>query len=153
MVAQRELSEAEVDRVFHALATSTRRDILRRTIEREQSVSTLASEYEMSFAAVQKHVAVLEAANLIVKRAEGRERLVRANPEMIARARALLARYEELWRSRIARLDDLLAGPSTSSGTQDGSGTQGGQGGSGAQSAQGGPGARRENDEPTEQGD
>ncbi|MGH3691228.1 MAG: ArsR/SmtB family transcription factor [Microbacterium sp.] len=68
MVAQRELSEAEVDRVFHALATSTRRDILRRTIEREQSVSTLASEYEMSFAAVQKHVAVLEAANLIVKR-------------------------------------------------------------------------------------
>lgn len=117
MVAQEKLSEAEVDRVFHALATSTRRDILRRTIEREQSVSTLASEYDMSFAAVQKHVAVLEAANLIVKRAEGRERLVRANPEMIARARALLARYEELWRSRIARLDDLLADPSTSSGT------------------------------------
>lgn len=111
MVAQRELSEAEVDRVFHALATSTRRDILRRTIEHEQSVSTLAADYEMSFAAVQKHVAVLEAANLIVKRAEGRERLVRANPEMIARARALLARYEELWRSRIARLDDLLAEP------------------------------------------
>ncbi|WP_449407368.1 ArsR/SmtB family transcription factor [Microbacterium maritypicum] len=111
MVVQNELSEAEVDRVFHALATSTRRDILRRTIEREQSVSTLASEYEMSFAAVQKHVSVLEAANLIVKRAEGRERLVRANPEMIARARALLARYEEMWRSRIARLDDLLAEP------------------------------------------
>ena len=102
--------------MFHALATSTRRDILRRTIEREQSVSTLASEYEMSFAAVQKHVAVLEAANLIVKRAEGRERLVRANPEMIARARALLARYEELWRSRIARLDDLLAEPSPPAG-------------------------------------
>ncbi len=97
--------------MFHALATSVRRDILRRTIEREQSVSTLASDYEMSFAAVQKHVAVLEAANLIVKRAEGRERLVRANPEMIARARALLARYEELWRARIARLDDLLAAP------------------------------------------
>ncbi|WP_315638201.1 MULTISPECIES: metalloregulator ArsR/SmtB family transcription factor [Microbacterium] len=116
MVAQTELSEAEVDRVFHALATSTRRDILRRTIEREQSVSTLASEYEMSFAAVQKHVAVLEAANLIIKRAEGRERLVRANPEMIARARALLARYEELWRSRIARLDDLLAEPSPPAG-------------------------------------
>jgi len=114
MVAQRELTEAEVDLVFHALATSTRRDILRRTIENEQSVSTLAAEYEMSFAAVQKHVAVLEAANLIVKRAEGRERLVRANPEMIARAKALLARYEELWRSRIARLDDLLAAPAPS---------------------------------------
>lgn len=109
MVAQRELSEAEIDRVFHALATSTRRDILRRTIDREQSVSALARDYDMSFAAVQKHVAVLEEAELIVKRAEGRERLVRANPEMIARAKALLARYEEMWRARVSRLDDLLA--------------------------------------------
>ncbi|QTV79000.1 ArsR/SmtB family transcription factor [Microbacterium sp. NIBRBAC000506063] len=109
MVAQFELSETEIDRVFHALATSTRRDILRRTIDREQSVSALAREYDMSFAAVQKHVAVLEEARLIIKRAEGRERLVRANPDMIARARALLARYEDLWRARIARLDDLLA--------------------------------------------
>lgn len=109
MVAQHELSEAEVDRVFHALAASTRRDILRRTVEREQSVSALAGDYDMSFAAVQKHVSVLEAAGLIIKRAEGRERLVRANPEMIAKARALLARYEELWRARIARLDDLFA--------------------------------------------
>lgn len=116
MVAQSELSETEIDRVFQALATATRRDILRRTIDREQSVSALAREYDMSFAAVQKHVAVLEEARLIIKRAEGRERLVRANPDMIARARALLARYEDLWRARIARLDDLLAGPSTGSG-------------------------------------
>ncbi|MGF3052450.1 ArsR/SmtB family transcription factor [Microbacterium sp. YY-03] len=113
MVAQIELGDAEIDRVFHALATSTRRDILRRTIEQEQSVSTLAADYDMSFAAVQKHVAVLEAANLIVKRAEGRERLVRANPEMIARARAHLAHYEAMWRSRIARLDDLMAAEAT----------------------------------------
>ena len=113
MVAQVELNDAEIDRVFHALATSTRRDILRRTIAQEQSVSTLAADYDMSFAAVQKHVAVLEAANLIVKRAEGRERLVRANPEMIARARALLAHYEAMWRSRIARLDDLMATEAT----------------------------------------
>lgn len=113
MVAQVELSDAEIDRVFHALAASTRRDILRRTLAQEQSVSTLAADYEMSFAAVQKHVAVLEAANLIVKRAEGRERLVRANPEMITRARAFLAEYEALWRSRIARLDDLLAEEAT----------------------------------------
>lgn len=95
--------------MFHALATATRRDIVRRTIEREQSVSALAADYDMSFAAVQKHVSVLEEAGLIVKRAEGRERLVRANPEMIARARALLAKYEELWRARVARLDDLFA--------------------------------------------
>lgn len=109
MVAQNELSDVDIDRMFQALAASTRRDILRRTIAEEQSVSELAREYDMSFAAVQKHVAVLEAAQLIVKRAEGRERLVRANPEMIARARALLARYEDLWRTRVDRLDVLLA--------------------------------------------
>src|SRR5690349_7656317 len=111
MVAQTELSDEQIDRVFHALATATRRDILRRTLEREQSVSALAADYDMSFAAVQKHVAVLEAAELVVKRAEGRERLVRADPDMIARARALLGRYEELWRSRVDRLDALLAEP------------------------------------------
>ena len=113
MVAQNELSDDEIDRVFHALATATRRDILRRTIEAEQSVSALAADYDMSFAAVQKHVAVLEAARLIVKRAEGRERLVRADPVMIARARNLLARFEELWRARIDRLDALLAEPAS----------------------------------------
>lgn len=105
----RELTDDEIDRLFHALAAATRRDILRRTIESEQSVSALASAYDMSFAAVQKHVAVLEAAQLIVKRADGRERRVRADPAMIARAQALLARYENLWRARIDRLDALLA--------------------------------------------
>ena len=111
MVAQREFSDVEIDRIFQALAASTRRDILRRTLVAEQSVSELAAAYDMSFAAVQKHVAVLEAAELVIKRATGRERLVSANPEVIARARALLAQYEELWRARIARLEDLLAEP------------------------------------------
>lgn len=111
MVVQTELSDDETDRLFQALAAATRRDILQRTIAEELSVSALAAGYDISFAAVQKHVAVLEAAELIIKRAEGRERLVRANPEMIARARALLARYEDLWRARISRLDALLAEP------------------------------------------
>lgn len=119
MVAQMELSDERIDRVFHALAAATRRDILRRTIEREHSVSALAREYDMSFAAVQKHVAVLEEAGLIVKRAEGRERLVRADPDMIARARVLLARFEELWRSRIDRLDALLAETPPDTGSSD----------------------------------
>ena len=111
MVAQRELSDDEIDRVFHALADATRRDILRRTIDDEFSVSLLAEEYSMSFAAVQKHVAVLESAGLIIKRAAGRERRVRANPQMIARARVLLAQFENQWRARIDRLDALLAEP------------------------------------------
>ena len=119
MVVQTELADDAIDRIFHALAAATRRDILRRTIEREQSVSMLARDYDMSFAAVQKHVAVLEAAGLVVKRAEGRERLVRADPQMIARARALLDRFEALWRSRVDRLDALLAEDETPTTTSD----------------------------------
>jgi len=115
MVAQQELTDAEIDRVFHALADATRRDIVRRTIAGELSISSLAADYDMSFAAVQKHVTVLESARLIVKRAEGRERLVRADPAMIARARILLARFEDMWRARIDRLDALLAEPETAS--------------------------------------
>jgi DNA-binding transcriptional ArsR family regulator len=109
MVVDNELDDVAVDRIFRALADTTRRDILRRTIEAEQSVSALAAEYDVSFAAVQKHVAVLEAAELVIKRAEGRERLVRAQPATIARARGLLDRYEHLWRARVDRLDALLA--------------------------------------------
>lgn len=107
------MSDADIDRVFQALAAATRRDILRRTTLEELSVSELARYYDMSFAAVQKHVALLESAELVIKRAAGRERLVRANPEMIARARALLAHYEQLWRDRVDRLDALLAEPDT----------------------------------------
>ncbi|MGB3185286.1 MAG: metalloregulator ArsR/SmtB family transcription factor [Ornithinimicrobium sp.] len=108
MVVDSELSDAEVDRIFRALADTTRRDILRRTLTGEASVSQLAAAYDMSFAAVQKHVAVLEGAGLVTKEAKGRERVVRGDPEALARARALLDRYEQIWRDRVARLDTLL---------------------------------------------
>ena len=98
-----------MDRLFHALSASTRRDILRRTMTKEITVSELAREYDMSFSAVQKHISVLEEAQLIVKRAAGRERLVRADPQRIAQARVLLAQYEDLWRARVDRHDALLA--------------------------------------------
>ncbi|TXK09511.1 winged helix-turn-helix transcriptional regulator [Microbacterium hatanonis] len=111
MVVEMETQNAQLDRIFRALADTTRRDIVQRTIRGEQSVSALAADYDMSFAAVQKHVAVLEAAELIVKRADGRERLVRANPATIARVRELMTRYEALWRARIDRLDAFLAEP------------------------------------------
>lgn len=111
MVVHLELSDAEVDRLFHALADRTRRDIVRRTLAGEMSVSTLAQAYDMSFAAVQKHVALLEDVGLVSKRQDGRQRLVRAEPDRIAQARRLLAQLEELWVTRFSQLDDVLAEP------------------------------------------
>jgi DNA-binding transcriptional ArsR family regulator len=74
-------------------------------------VSGLAADYDMSFAAVQKHVAVLEEAGLVAKVAAGRERLIRADPEQIARARACLDELEVVWRHRLTGLDDVLSEP------------------------------------------
>jgi len=103
------LSDEEVDRLFRALADATRRDIVRRTLAEPASVSELAASYDMSFAAVQKHVAVLEVAGLVTKEPRGRERRVRGNHDMIERAQSLLDSYEQIWRGRIDRLDALLA--------------------------------------------
>ncbi|PPF46204.1 transcriptional regulator [Pseudoclavibacter sp. AY1F1] len=105
----RQLSEDEVSRIFQALADATRRDILARVLREEQSVTSLAEAYAMSFAAVQKHVAVLTRAGLTQKRRQGREQLVQADNATIQRATRLLESYEQLWRERTARIDDLLA--------------------------------------------
>ena len=98
-----------LSRVFAALADPTRRDIVRRAIDGEQGVLELAGHYPMSFAAVQKHVAILERAGLVTKERIGRRKVVRANLEGVLMVRRLLDRYEELWRSRIGRMTDLLA--------------------------------------------
>lgn len=112
MVVRKKLTDPELDRLFRALADTTRRDIVARLLAGEpSSVTALAQRYDMSFAAVQKHVAVLEDAGLVSKECRGRERLVRSNPERIAQARALLLRLEQLWISRFSQLDDLLATP------------------------------------------
>jgi DNA-binding transcriptional ArsR family regulator len=102
-------NDDDVDRIFRALSDATRRDIVRRTLTEEASVSQLATAYDMSFAAVQKHVAVLAGAGLVTKRSRGRERLVRGNPDTIRRAQTLLDGYEQIWRGRVARLDALLS--------------------------------------------
>jgi DNA-binding transcriptional ArsR family regulator len=96
------------DRVFGALADATRRDIVRRAIDGQQGVAELAEHYPMSFAAVQKHVVVLERAGLVTKHRVGRRKLVRTNVEALLEARHLLDRYEELWRSRIERMNQLI---------------------------------------------
>ena len=103
------LPDDEDDALFHALADRTRRDILRRSLVGEFSVSALASQYDMSFAAVQKHVAVLERAGLVTKRRSGREALASGEVSAIRSVSALLEELEQIWRGRVARIDALLA--------------------------------------------
>lgn len=102
-------TEKSVDGLFQALADPTRRDILRRSAGGEASVSRLAEAYPMSFAAVQKHVAVLTRAGLVVKERRGREQLVRSNPGGLQRARSALDQLEIVWRERVEQMSDLLA--------------------------------------------
>jgi DNA-binding transcriptional ArsR family regulator len=109
MVVYADLTDPELDRLFRALGDTTRRDIVARVLAGEPaSISVLAARYDMSFAAVQKHVYVLEAAGLVEKQRRGRERMVRGNPEQLVRARELLNRLEELWKSRFSRIDALF---------------------------------------------
>jgi DNA-binding transcriptional ArsR family regulator len=103
-----ELSSDEVDGLFHALADATRRDILRRCADGEPSVSRLADVYPMSFAAVQKHVAVLERAGLVTKERRGREQIVHTAPRAVSDARRALDELESAWRGRVDRMADLL---------------------------------------------
>jgi DNA-binding transcriptional ArsR family regulator len=103
------LTDERADRVFHALADPTRRDIVVRTLEGEHSVSALARRYPMSFAAVQKHVAVLEEAGLVTKQRKGREQIVRGDVATIRRANQLLDRVEAVWRDRVERMGEILA--------------------------------------------
>jgi DNA-binding transcriptional ArsR family regulator len=103
------VDQSDADRVFAALADATRRDIVTRVLREEASVSALAKHYAMSFAAVQKHVAVLERAHLVTKQRRGREQLVRGDIETIRTANRLLLEYEQIWRGRIDRMSALLS--------------------------------------------
>jgi DNA-binding transcriptional ArsR family regulator len=101
--------EDRADALFHALADRTRRDIMRRVLAGEYSVSALAARYDMSFAAVQKHVAVLERAGLLTKRRNGREQLASGDVAAVRSVASLLSDLEQVWRGRIARIDELIA--------------------------------------------
>jgi len=111
MVVSVQIAPPDFDPVFAALADHTRRDIVRRAISAEEGVVELAGHYPMSFAAVQKHVAVLERAGLVTKQRIGRRKVVRTNLEALLVARRLLDQYEELWRARIDRMNELIAEP------------------------------------------
>lgn len=107
------IDEDRTDALFHALADRTRRDILRRVMAGEHSVSALAADYDMSFAAVQKHVAVLDRAGLITKRRRGREQLASGDVTAVRSVASLLAELEQVWRGRVARIDALIASDNT----------------------------------------
>jgi DNA-binding transcriptional ArsR family regulator len=102
-------AEDRADALFHALADRTRRDIMRRVLVGEHSVSALAARYDMSFAAVQKHVAVLEKAGLLTKRRNGREQLASGDVTAVRSVASMLTELEQVWRGRIARIDELIA--------------------------------------------
>lgn len=104
-----ETDEDRADALFHALADRTRRDIMRRVLAGEHSVSSLSAKYEMSFAAVQKHVVVLEKAGLLTKRRHGREQLASGDVAAVRSVAAMLTELEHVWRGRIARIDDLIS--------------------------------------------
>jgi DNA-binding transcriptional ArsR family regulator len=103
-----ESSEDRADAFFHALADRTRRDILRRVLAGEHSVTELAAKYDMSFAAVQKHTAILERAGLLIKRRNGREQLASGDVEAVRAVASMLEELEDVWRGRIDRIDALL---------------------------------------------
>ncbi|WP_151523793.1 ArsR/SmtB family transcription factor [Serinicoccus kebangsaanensis] len=103
-----EANEERADAMFHALSDRTRRDILRRVLAGEHSVSALAERYDMSFAAVQKHVAVLERAGLLTKRRSGRQQLASGDVEAVRSVSSMLAELEHIWRGRIDRIDTFL---------------------------------------------
>ena len=105
-----ETREERADAMFRALADRTRRDILRRVLAGEHSVTALAASYDMSFAAVQKHVAVLERAGLVTKRRSGREQLASGDVEAVRSVTSMLAELEDIWRGRIDRIDAYLQG-------------------------------------------
>jgi DNA-binding transcriptional ArsR family regulator len=117
MVVSMQIAPPDFDRMFGALADATRRDIVRRAIDGEEGIVELASHYPMSFAAVQKHVAILERAGLVHKDRVGRRKVVRTDLEGLRVARRLLDQYEALWRWRIGRMTELVAAPAMDAST------------------------------------
>jgi DNA-binding transcriptional ArsR family regulator len=101
-------SEHELDRIFQALSDSTRRDILRHIGSGERTVSELAEPYDLTLAAVSKHLKVLEAARLIDRRKDGSFQMIKLNAEALKSASEWLTFYQQFWSSRLNELERIL---------------------------------------------
>jgi DNA-binding transcriptional ArsR family regulator len=97
-----------LDAVFHALSSEPRRDMLGALAAGEHTVGDLASPFDISLAAVSKHLKVLEGAGLVERRVEGRTTICRLRPEPLADVREWVAFVERFWSTRLDRLDELL---------------------------------------------
>jgi DNA-binding transcriptional ArsR family regulator len=116
MVEQRTAaaSHAALDQVFHALADTTRRAILRDITRSEKTVGEIAHPYNMSLAAVSKHLDVLERASLVTRERKGTCRMVRLNPKPLQAAQGWLDFYEKFWKTNLDSLQNLLERPTHS---------------------------------------
>lgn len=97
-----------LDLVFHSLADPTRRDILERLSKASMSVGQIARDYDLTFAAVSKHLKVMEKAKLVIKQRKGKEQIVSAAPSTVKNASQYLRRYEAMWNDRFDALDEYL---------------------------------------------
>jgi DNA-binding transcriptional ArsR family regulator len=97
-----------LDRIFHALAHPARRVMLRRLAKGERNLSELAAPLRMSFPAASKHVRVLESAQLVRRRVEGRTHLCRLEAKPLADVSRWLEEYRHIWEQNYQRLDALL---------------------------------------------
>lgn len=101
-------SDYELDRIFQALSDPTRRDLLRQIGSEERTVSELAQPYDLTLAAVSKHLKVLEAARLIDRRKDGSFQMIKLNTEALKSASEWLKFYEQFWTSRLNELERVL---------------------------------------------
>lgn len=99
---------SELDLIFGSLADPIRREILSLVAHCELSVSELVSQFSVSFAAISKHLKVLEQANLIIKRKEGRKYMVSLAPGALKSADEYLEQYRQMWQSRFDKMERLL---------------------------------------------
>lgn len=97
-----------LDRVFRALASEPRREMLRQVAARQRTVTELAERFDMSLAAVSKHVRVLEDARLVRQTREGRRHWCRLNPQALESARASLDELRMFWNTQLDGLERFL---------------------------------------------
>ncbi|KKT75628.1 MAG: Transcriptional regulator, ArsR family [Candidatus Peregrinibacteria bacterium GW2011_GWA2_44_7] len=103
------LNTLQLDSIFGSLADPTRRDILKRISHKELSISDIAEPYPLTFAAISKHLQILEKAKLIIKRRQGKQQLVHASPTTLKEATEYLKTYEKLWNDRLDSLEQYLS--------------------------------------------